>query len=425
MWIAKLRSEDGGVLTVAAITLPILLLVSAGGVGGFSLYASHRELQRVADQAALAGAAALPPFDPNVLVANAPFPLPDTEPVLQLVEDATSENLPRMRDLVPDPRAVACALGSDALTAEDSVPVVGAFDEDLLEAPLDDDGNTTDTVCSDLRIHPVIQHNPDNMTPVECTNRLIEEVGDDSALLQGLINAIVRLPVDDLLPAAFTPRMRVSAYSKIKPPLLSMITGSQGGTMRVHSTAYRRIKNAVVVPILPAQRLSIDLGLVDPVDVMTNPTNLNNALAIAQKPLIDVITNADNRLSTLMSTLGLPCRNLLRNLRTDLSDIYSPPTGAAPSARDIVDAAVTAAENTAAQVGVPAPDPSNPTSLAGEAFLLIGVTTTNAMGPISALQIPILDVALVTMRRAADGNFAAAAVEAANAHGAFRATLAE
>ncbi|MEX2393370.1 MAG: pilus assembly protein TadG-related protein [Actinomycetota bacterium] len=420
----RLASEDGGVLMIAAITLPILLLVSAGGVGGFSLFASHRELQRVADQAALAGAASLPPFDPNALVENAPFPLPDTEPAYERVEGATSQNLPRMRDLVPDPRAVACMLGTDALNAE-GTPLVDAFDEDLIDPPIDEDGNAVDTVCDDIRIHPRIQHNPDSTTPVECTNRLIEAVADDTTGLQTLINAIVRLPVDDVLPAAFTPRMRVTTYSKIKPPLLSMITGSDGGTMRVSATAYRRIKNAVVVPILPAQRLSIDLGLVDPIDVMTNPTNLNNALNTAQKPLIDVITDADNRLSTLMSTLGLPCQHMLRNLRTDLYDLYNPPTGEAPSARDIVDAAVTAAEQTAADIGVPTPNPSDPSSLAGETFLLIGVTTTDLMGPVAATQIPILDVALVSMRRGEDGNFVASVVEAANAHGAFRATLAE
>jgi hypothetical protein len=414
--IAKLLSnEDGGVLMVAAITLPILLLVSAGGVGGFSLYASHRELQRVADQAALAGAAALPPFDPNVLVEDAPFPLPNTESTFELVEGATGENLPRMRDLIPDPRSVACTLGSDALTSE--AILTGAFD-DLFDEP-------EDTVCTDVRIYPQIQHNPDNTTPVECTNRLIEEVANEGLPMQSLINAIVQLPIDQMLPAVFTPRMRVTAASKIKPPLLSMITGHDGGTMRVSATAYRRIKNAVIVPILPAQRVSIDLGLVDPVDVMTDPTNLNAALAAAQAPLIDAITDADTRLTALMSTLGLPCRNLLRNLRTDLSDLYDPPTGDAPSARDIVDAAVTAAEQTAGAIGVPAPDPSDPTSLAGEAFLLIGVTTTNLMGPVAATQIPILDAALVTMWRAGDGSFRAAVIDAANAHGAFRATLAE
>jgi hypothetical protein len=211
--------------------------------------------------------------------------------------------------------------------------------------------------------------------------------------------------------------------SKLRPPLISLITGGDAGTMRTSATAYRRIKNAVVVPILPSQRLTIDLGLVDPIDVMTQPTNLNRALATAQKPLIDAITDADNRLDELMADASLPCDNLLHNLRQDLYDIYNPPTGPAPSARDIVDAAVTAAENAADRVGATEPNPSDPNSLAGEAFVLIGVTVTDLMQPIAATQIPILDVALVSMSRASTGDFRAAAISAANAHGLFRATL--
>lgn len=434
----RIASEDGGILTIAAIVLPVLLLVSAGGISGFSLFAANRELQRAADQAALAAAAALPPFDPNVLVEDAPFPLPDTEPVYELVEGATAQNLPRMRDLIPDPRAVACAIGSGELSDAEAAALVSAFGEALLEPPLGEDGNPIDTVCTDLRVQPLMQTNPENMTPVECTNALIEDLAADVGPIdidildpvlgpvQNAINSVVRMPLNHVLPAAFTPRMRVNVYSELRPPLLSFITGNDKGTMRASATAYRRIKNAVVVPILPAQRLLIDLGVLDPIDVMTNPTNLNQALATVQKPLIDALTDADNRLDDQMAARGLPCRHMLHNLRQDLRDIYDPPTGPAPSARDIVDAAVTAAERTAARIGdVPPLDPSNQESLAGEAFVLIGVTVNNLMQPIAATQTPILDAALVSMRRAADGNYQATVISAANAHGAFRATLVE
>jgi hypothetical protein len=433
----RFAREDGGVLTIAAIVLPLLLLLSAGGVSGFSLFASHRELQRAADQGALAGGASLPIADPNVLVSGAPFPLPDTEPVYALVEGATGHNLPRVRDLVPDPRAVACAVGADALSSAESAALINAFGEVLTEPPLGDDGSPISTVCSDFRIYPRIESNPDNTTPVECTDRLIEQVAEDAgdldidlldpvlSQIQRAVNGVVRMPLNHVLPAAFTPRMRVTAYSKIRPPLLSLITGGDAGTMHVSATAYRRIKNAVVVPILPSQRLLIDLGVVDPIDVMTDPVNLNRALNTAQKPLINAITDADNRLDGLMASQGLPCDHMLHNLRQDLRDIYDPPTGPAPSARDIVDAAVTAAERTAARIGEAKPDPADPDSLAGEAFVLIGITVTDLMQPIAATQIPILDVALVSMSRASTGDFRAAAISAANAHGAFRATLVE
>jgi hypothetical protein len=430
-------SEDGGVLTIVAIVLPLLLLLSAGGVSGFSLYASHRELQRAADQAALAGGASLPPVDPNVLVENAPFPLPDSERVYEVLEGATGQNLPRMRDLVPDPRAVACTIGTDALSSAESVPLIAAFGETLLEPPLDDEGSPISTVCTDLRVYPRIETNPDNSTPVECTNRLIAQIAEETGPLdidlfdpllspiQNAVSGIVAMPLNHVLPAAFTPRMRVTTFSKIRPPLLGLVTGGDVGTMRASATAYRRIKNAVVVPILPGQRLLIDLGLVNPIEVMTDPVNLNRALLTAQSPLIAAITDADSRLDDLMASQGLPCQHLLHNLRQDLRDIYDPPSGAAPSARDIVDAAVTAAERTAERIGEAEPDPTDLESLAGEAFVLIGITVNDLMQPIGSLQVPILDVALVSMRRAADGNFQAAVISAANAHGAFRATLVE
>jgi len=147
------------------------------------------------------------------------------------------------------------------------------------------------------------------------------------------------------------------------------------------------------------------------------------ALHTAQKPLIDAITDADNRLSALMATEGVPCQHLLANLRQDLRDIYDPPTGPAPSALDIVDSAYNAAVATAQRVGDPMPDPTNPDSLAGEAFLLIGVSVNNFMQPVASAQIPILDAALVTMSKASTGDYRATLISAANAYGVFRASL--
>jgi hypothetical protein len=439
----KKRSEreDGGVLILVAIVLPLLLLVSAGGISGFSLYASNRELQRASDQAALAAAAAIPPADPNVLVSNAPFPLDRTSKVYKQLAGLGVDGVPTvddvenlMRDLIPDPRAVACAIGSDALSTSESAAAVTAFGEKLDAPFLDDDGNAVETVCPDTRIQPILEPNPDNTTPVECTNRLVQKAAAAAgplelgglalpSVLQSAVDRIVKMPLNNVLPAAFTPRVKVTSYSTMRPPLVSFITGHDTGTMRATGVAYRRFKNAVVVPILPAAQLQINLGSITSVQAMVDQTNLNLALHSAQKPLIDAITDADNRLSTLMGTLGVPCQHLLQNMRQDLRDIYDPPTGPAPTALDIVNSAVTAAESTAAATGLPLPDPTSPDSLSGEAFMLIGVAVDNFMKPIAATQIPILDVALVTMSRMADGRYKAAVVSAANAWGTFRATL--
>ena len=270
----RMRDESGGVLILVGIVLPLLLLVSAGGVGGFSLYASNRELQRSSDQAALAGAASIPPADPNVLVENAPFPLPDTSAIYEQLSALDINGVPTptdvetlMRDLIPDPRAVACSIGIDALSTVTSASVVNAFGEPVDDPLLGDDDQPVSTVCHDPRIQPLIQPNPNNTTPVECTDRLVQQVSSDAGPLslggvtlpspiQTAVNKIVDMPLNDVLPAAFTPRMQVTSYSKLRPPLISFITGHDAGTMHATAVAYRRIKNAVVVPILPVQQLA-------------------------------------------------------------------------------------------------------------------------------------------------------------------------
>ncbi len=430
----RLASERGGVIVLVAIVLPLIFLLVGTGIAGFSLYGSHRELQRAADQSALAGAAAMPPFDPNRLVDPA-FPIPDTEPHIEDMEELTGTALPRMGDLVPDPRSVACAYGADGLSSSSALVASALGDPDLFEAPTDDDGNTRETNCDDGRIFPRLETNPDNTTPVECTNRLVREVAtlagpldpDDPdpllAPIQESVNAVVNMPLNHVLPAAFTPRMHVDVLTYVDVPLLGLFTGSDGTHLGAGATAYRRIKNAIVVPILPAQKLEIDLGLVEPWEVMTDPVNLNTALHTQQSTLIDAVDDVDERLDTLMSTLGLPCEHLLHNLRQDLRDLYDPPTGPAPSALDVADAAVRAGENAAARTGLAEPDVDNPDSLAGDAVLLVGIAVDESMEPVSSLQIPILDTALVVMDQAADGSYEAAVVSALNARGVFRASL--
>ncbi|MGH2771716.1 MAG: TadE/TadG family type IV pilus assembly protein [Actinomycetota bacterium] len=412
----RLSEERGAILVMAAVMIPVLLALVAGGMVTFSLSAAKHELQRSADQAALAGAASIPPADPMVLRSAVPFPLPGTQAIYNLAP-GFGPNLPRMGDPVADPRAVSCAYGSSGLTG-DSASILGAFGEG--SGPQSDrNGNPVSTMCADERIRPALTTDPNGTTPAECANALAAEAADRRPVLQPLVNQLVRLPLDNVLPAVFTPVMRVDAFSGIRPPLLALITGQNRGTAQVSATALRRIKNAVVVPILPAQQLQIELGLNTSINVMTDPVNLNNALRTAQRPLIDAIDRVDQRLSSLMPGLGAGCTSLLYNLRRDLRDIYDPPVGPAPSALDIVDAAVSAQQAAAGRVGTYEPDPTNPNSLAGEAFFLIGVSS----GPLSATQIPILDAALVVINEQSEGNYRASAVAAANARGAFRATL--
>jgi hypothetical protein len=433
----RAAQQDGAVFTILAIVLPLLLLLSAGGVTGVTLYTANRELQRAADQAALAGAAALPPFDPRVIAEHSPYPIPETDEVI--AEHWPAGDPPRLGDPIVDPRSVACAYGSSALDPA-SAGVTQAFQNtELFETPLGEDGEELQTVCEDIRVYPTMQKGS-SFDPVECSNRVVnhyaEEAGVDDILdpdaldilpspIQTAVDSYVKMPLHRVLPAALSPRMHVDVYSYLRPPLLSFITGSDGGHMRASATAYRRIKNAVVVPILPIDQLGIHTGIKTVDRVVTDPVNLNRALKTPQADLINALDDADRRLDEVTAKYGEPCQHVLHNMRQDLRDVYDPPQGPAPSALDIVDAAVEATERTAARTGIPVTDPDNPESLAGEAFLLIGVSVDNFMQPVAATQIPILDVFLATMSEVSEGDYRAAIVNSANAYGLFRAVLVE
>lgn len=318
----RTRDEDGAVLVIVAIAMPLLLLLVAGGFVTFTLSGVHGELRRAADQAALAGAAAIPAVDPSSIVDG----------------------------FAPDPRAAACDVASANLVAE-SARLVDAF----------------------------------QTRPAACDAALEHDVTDCDVPFVSL---------DGVLPFAFTPRMRVEIRTNVAPPMLSLLGfGSSGAG--ADAVARRRIKNAVVVPIVPAARLRIQLGQVTAVEVMTDPVNVNRALREYQPALIDAVDDVDARLDPL----GLPCSQLLDGVRADLRDLYAPPSGSAPTALDIVEAGL------------------------GEDFLLIGVTVDDLMRPIAATQIPILDAALVVMDEVSEGDYRASVVAATSARGAFRAVL--
>jgi hypothetical protein len=232
------------------------------------------------------------------------------------------------------------------------------------------------------------------------------------------------------VPAALSPTMKVQVTGRVRPPLFDGFSGGEGVQMRVEATAARRLKNAVVVPVVPG-------GEVGP--VVTSAVNLNSALAHPQPVLIEALGEIDTQLNGLMSSLGLSgCQNLLQNVRQDLSAIYDPPSGPAPSATNLIAASVAAAESAAARSGVALNE------LAGEAYYAIGAgdpvgsigsvvsdavgpllasTALALLGPISAAQIPTLDVAIVIFTDIGSEDYRATVIDAANARGLFLAVL--
>lgn len=428
-WRSRLSQDDGAALLVVAMVMMPLIALTAGGMGMFTLYGAQRELQKAADQAALAGAAALPPLNPNVAFATLGFPIPNTDPVFELTGSPYLD-IPRLNELVPDPRAVACEYGAKSLS-RDSALLNSVFGVPPSSPP--------PTLCADERIAPAMQSTPvydclgSVVTALTARLRILETSPLLAPLVPNVLAAVVG-PVEravqalnQAVPAALSPTMKVEVTGRVRPPLFE---GGDGLQMRVEATAARRLKNAVVVPLVPG-------GKVGP--VVTNDVNLNLALAQPQPALIETLDDIDTQLNGLMSSLSLSgCQNLLQGVRQDLSDIYDPPTGPVPSATDLIAASVAAAEAGSARSGVALNE------LAGEAYYAIGAgdpvgsigsvvsnvvgpllasTALTLLGPITASQIPTLDVAIVVFKDLGSENYRATVIDAANARGLFLSVL--
>lgn len=428
----RFSNERGAVLLTVALVMTALMLLVAGGIGTFTMFGAQRELQKAADQAALAGAAALPIAYPNAILSNLealPFPDGITDPAFELLGEA-GVDIPRLSEIVPDPRAVACAYGSDSLSGN-SASLINSFGT----AP----ANPPSTICSDGRVAPTMQStallNCVNSIVASVTARVTSAVGS-LPLLSGLLNPILAAILGDpsnpepgtvhalvnalnmALPAVLSPRMQVEVSSGFEPPLLSLITGDDGVQMKATAVAQRRLKNAVVVPLVPGGVGSV---------------NFNTALNQAQGPLIETLGNVDTQLNTLTKALGLPsCNNLLTDLRTDLSDLYNPPLGPAPSARDLVDEAIRAAQSAASRAPASIDDvgeavltvaPGEPVPVSTLIGAIAGPLTEPLISLLGFTQIPALDVAPFIFTELGEGDISGTIIAVANARGLFRATL--
>ncbi|CAN5888854.1 hypothetical protein BH23ACT12_BH23ACT12_05530 [soil metagenome] len=436
----RVRDEKGAVLVVVALVMTSLMVLSAGGVMLFTLYGSHREMQKAADQAAVAGAAALPLLNPGEALSGLPLN------TAYNLTAAVGLDVP-LKGLsnVPDPRAVACAYGKDSLLPQSS-RMIGSFGVTPSGLP--------GTYCSsspwaDARINPTLNS---LSTPLStCVNGLTTEitglintlnsslaslsclpllgcllsdvtnkVNATVAQLNGVLASVKKL--EALSPALLTPEMTVTVTERVRPPMMTFVTGNDGVTMTVTATAQRHLKNAVVLPATP-QLLNADLN-----------TALN-----ATKPQIQTAMGGVNtQLNSLMTYWGLTsCQDLLApgsTLYNDISDLYNPPAAGTYTGHDLLRGAQSAATRAASASGYTVPQ------LAGEAFLVIRQgptpsTLSGLLGPVfgtlglsptlSDLPIPALDVALVAAHDLEDGNISNPDLipDVAAARGLFTATL--
>jgi hypothetical protein len=424
--------------------MSVLLTLTAGGIMLFTLYGSQREMQKAADQAALAGAAGMPLLNPGQALSSLPL-----NTVYDLTDDVGLDVPIKGLSNVPDPRAVACAYGTRSLEA-DSAKFVANFHIAATGLP---SSYCSSAPWADARVNPTLNS---LSTPLStCVNGLTANItntinsliaGKDSLLgnllgllglgmtaaqltavvdgavaqLNGVLKSVQNL--EALSPGLLTPEMTVTVTDKVKPPLVGLITGGDGVQMKVTATAKRHLKNVVVLPNTPA---------------LLN-TDLNTPLNATKPQILNALTAANTQLNGLMTQFGLSsCQNLLApssSIYQDISDIYDPPASGSYTGRQLLNGATAAVTRAVGDSGVTAQN------VAGEAFLVIrqGVTPTtmssllgsalNSLGlssVVKTLNIPAMDVALVAAHNLEDGNISNPDLitDAAAARGLFTATL--
>jgi Flp pilus assembly protein TadG len=432
--------------------MSVLLTLSAGGIMLFSLYGSQREMQKAADQAALAAAAGLPLLNPSQTLDGLAL-----DYTYELLEGYGLDSAVQGATNIPDPRAVACAYANRNLQGDTS-RLVAKFGEGYNAG-----GSCAGHVSGDARVNvtlgsltselsqclsgltPAINSLTTQLTtglnnllarpligllgitlgtvgdvvngllPASLLAPLGLNLSQVNTLVQGVPNTIDGLDnviesvqnLEALTPALLTPEVTVTVTERVTPPLMSMVGGGDGVRMTVSATAERRLKNVVVLPDAPL--LGVDLS---------------SALNAAKPDILSTLTSVNTQLNTVMSTLqglGLGnvagCQNLLgpaSQIYQDIDSLYSPPASAPFTGADLVAGAMDSVIRIAGDSGAAIDD------VAGEAFLVIAeggptpTTLQNLLGAsagalglsstLNSLPIPALDVALVAAHHLESGD---------------------
>lgn len=294
---------------LVGVLLPALLAASALGVSVAALGAGERELQRSADTGALAGAARMPLADSGELAATGTFELPNTGSAIDTAETFCADNL--------DDARMTHAFGSGAPTCEADVQ-------------------------------------PDDPSLLDTLTGAVNDLADDASLLDELgLSGEDELDPAAIAPALAHPRVRVVAGDTYTPPLVELLNAGEVDA-DAEGTARRRIKNAVLVPVVDLEAacdgglLGVVTGsladlLADSDDLPVDVADIVDDCTVDANPVLDMTGDAVfDQLEDLKGPLdaaGLPGTELVDALMLDLRDVYDP-DGDAPTQREVLEEAV-------------------------------------------------------------------------------------
>lgn len=420
----------------------------------FTLYGSHREMQKAADQGALAAAAGLPLLNPSQTLDSVGL-----NQNYDLVSGLGLDTALHSAHNIPDPRAVACAFAALNLQ-DDSARMVARFGNGAVAGsgscaahssglggvnvvPLPVGGNEIQDCVGQVTSAVTNLANQLNVGLAGLLNTVLALGYTVADLVNGLVPALLRpivvsalnllgLSVSDvqnlintvpqaieqldeivnavtnlqaLAPALITPRVQVTVTDTVTPPLIGLIPGVGPVEMTVTATAERRLKNVLVLPGTPL------IG-----------TDLNQSLNASRDTVMQSVGAVNDQLNgimTLLGNTGVPlgnCQNLLApgsTLYGAIEDVYNPPASAPFTGMDLVQHSNEYVQGAAGRL------PGTAGDLAGEAFLVIaqgGPSSTTLSGILGAganqlglgslinLPIPALDVALVAAHHLENGN---------------------
>lgn len=303
--------ERGAVTVIVAALLPVLLLVSAFGMDALAVSAGEREHQRASDLAALTAAAAIPLVGLSALpLGGGPWP------------EAAAAG------------AQGCAVAQDLL---DDSPATRAW----RQAP---------SACA-------VTFEPDDPDLLTTVNGAVAPLLAASSVLAALGADAAELAAG-LVPAVAAPRARAAVASALQPPLTGLTdTVLTSPDVEGEAVARRRLKNAVLLPVLDLSGTCAVTGLLGLVTMITGPlaTVLSAAPTIGSaatqlsqctvdaNPVLDA--NAAALFDGLTATgarldgLGLPGTPIATSLVRDLRDLAQPSGAAGPTQRELLAAA--------------------------------------------------------------------------------------
>lgn len=374
--VRALDGERGAISVLVAILLPVLLVASAMAMDVLAVSTAEREHQRAADAGALAAAAAVP------------------------------------------------------LVNLSAIPLAGGA-----WAPGDAGGARGCTVATTMAADgPSTRANGSG--PTGCT---VTWEPDDPALLTTLLgsaNSIVgaasvlnRLGfstgslLDSLVPAVTAPRARTVVTASVAPPMRGLVPAQVAdAVITTEATARRRLKNAVLLPVLTAEGRcpsgTLLGGLINWL-LGTLSTLLGNAADIGElasrldgcradvNPLLDQSAQALfprlEATGSRLDQLGLPGTAITQSLLVDLRDIAQPTGAGAPTQREVLQAAAARDEHVL--------------------VVLVGVTSSTAVPMLDVFPVLAADLLSRNLSDLAMSDLFGLATTSTQARGLFRASL--